>query len=1015
MSILSSQNVVDIPSVNINKNPFSFSFESNILSYAIGNIITVWNIDTDSKQYINSNETSVRDMKLFKQGKYLLTVELSKKNLIISLYENKERLSFISDIKVPLSLSSTDIKRISLIDITPRLEFVLIITSNDQQGFLYNGSINKQSLEISCSLYSKVNIKDKIKKCLFIWKNLWLICANSSLICTVNLQKEKTNIIYQTYNPQSDFVYSSLTLLDSKDKYNTAICTKTGICFIYSFDYRIIKQISYDDYYITSLSYYDGTLSLGTKECCNISYDTITMKEKYFIDCSSKFSSSISNSFLNEQKDSIIISLSSGIILKGKVSSLLKSSKLNILPLSVVLSSHSNTITSIDTPNNSTDNQIVFYTVDLDGVLLKWFYRGDKWSNVQFRTGYDIQFTFCKLHPKYQNELYVGDRMGNVYVFDVDSDIRIINRFKVANFKIDSITFDENKDNIIAIGFTNGMIMMYKVEENKGTFMIKICDDFIDESVNKGKLIKSYFHFFKYEYNKCIYLSKDNIISISNFNYINNSIVNMIEEEISYDRYNTVINDIKMHPSEKFVIVLLDNKQIDIRELTNYSTVGVIDIEEDIGYSLNVDISGEFLIVNGEKEKENVIAVYNVIKGKKTEEMNGLFDIERYAMVKDGRYLILCGTEGSLCIMNNIQRIKRKIFNFRDEERKSSTHIWDKFDILYDKERTVIKTVKKVNKENTINPKKSNEIIIHHSKKNDEMYINDSTRESQKDKKETKEIPIHYNTYTNQKSSNIYASQTVPSSVYNNKTLESYRYHTQAQNTTWKKNHQYTKLGYQNSNYVTLTKDPSIFPVSQIPLIEKVDQRYLKSQTLSYPKVMTNIVENASKKQQDSIRYNNISNAIKNVLQSSHQSNTYRNYTYQGNNNFQINTSKNNESFNNNRTKSNNTSLSNNSYYINNNIDNIRNKIRNQNEPETIDNITNNNSVTNHSISKEEQSIVNRNNYTNTTNHSKKENYEDFSIISTISKNGKYSIADDIDYISDGIERFENDNKNYIQ
>ena len=957
MSSLSAPNIIDIPSINIDKNPFSFSIESTILSYSIGNIITLWNIERDSKQYINSNETSVRDMKLFKHGRYLLTLELSANTLLLSLYETNPTLSFISDTKVPLSIPPTDIKRMSFIDITPSLEFVLIVTSNDHTGYLYNGSINKQTLEVSCGLYSKVNIKNKIKKCLFIWNKLWLVCANRSLICTVDLQKGKTNIIYQTYNPKEDYVYSSLTLIDSGDKYTTAICTKAGTCIIYSFDYRIIRQISYDDYYITSLSYFDGTLSMGTKECCLISYDTITLREKYIIDISSReYSSPISHSFLNEQTDSLILFLSNGTILKEKVSSLLKKSNTN--PISVLLSSHSNTITSIAT--TSSDSQIVFYTVGLDGALAKWFYRGDRWSNLQFRMG-ETAFTFCGLHPKYQNELYVGDRLGTVYVFDVDSDIRVAKRFKVANFRIDRIAFDENRDNIIGVGFANGMVMLYRVEDGQAVFMIKICDDFRDESVSKGNLIKSYIHFFKYEENKCIYLSKEDTISISNFNYINNSMVNLIEEEISYKQYNTVIYDIKVHPSEKFVLVLLDNRQIDIRDLTNFATVGVIDIEENIACNITVDISGEYVLVNG----ENAIAVYSVMKGKKAEEIKGIFDVGQFTMVKDGRYLVLCGNEGSVCIMNNVQRIKRKIFNFRDEERKNNSwQLWDKFDILYDKERTVIKKVNKVQ------TKKSNEVIIHHSNKtnkHNEMYINDSTRESQKN------IPIHYNTCTN-----IYTSQTIPSSVYNNKTLESYRCHTQANNTTWKKNH-------QNLNSVTLTKDPSIFPVSQAPTIEKVDQRYLASQSLAYPRVIPTIVEKASKKQQDSIRYTNISNAIKNVLVSSHQSNTYRP----------------------NQTQSANTSMSNSSYYINNNIDNIRSRKRKQNDPETIDNITIN-SVTNHSVS---ESAGNKNNVTVT----KKENYEDFSIISTISKNGRFSIADDIDYISDGIERFEQENRNYIK
>ena len=123
---------------------------------------------------------------------------------------------------------------------------------------------------------------------------------------------------------------------------------------------------------------------------------------------------------------------------------------------------------------------------------------------------------------------------------------------------------------------------------------------------------------------------------------------------------------------------------------------------------------------------------------------------------------------------------------------------------------------------------------------------------------------------------NIYNSQTIPSSVYNNKTQESFRNHNEKVNETWNKNHQYSKIGFEHRNFVSLNADPSIFPVSQMHILEKVDKNYLKSQSLKYPKMMTNLVENASKKQQDSIRYSNINNAIKNVLQPPVQSQTYR-------------------------------------------------------------------------------------------------------------------------------------------
>ena len=1055
----STKNIVDIPSFNLQANPFSFSYEKCNFSYSLGKIITIWDIHNDTKIYTNSSYSPIKEIKQFRGGKYLLTLELVEKEFILSLYSNQNNsITYFNEKKVKLPINKEDIKRIAIIDINPRNEFIIMISAYEQKSYIFHGSIDKQTLEISASLYKKIDIKQKIKKSLIIWDKLWLICSNSSLICTVDLNLSNSSIIYQIENSQRDFISDSLVIIDKANKKNDiAILTKSGECFIYDCFYRLIRKINYDDYFISSISLYDGTLFVGTKESNIIAFDTMNYNERYILDLSSNYySSMIKNLFVLEQKDLFIISLEIGYIIKGSISALLKKKKgFDITPISI---SHSSYISSINAPSNQADSPFYFFTIGMDGSIYKWYYRGDIWTNYSFRS--DAKFTAAKIHPKYQNLLYVGDNFGNMFVFNVDSDeIRITNKFKVANCAVDQISFDENKDNIVAIGYSNGMIMIYRVEENQGIFLVRLCDDYMEDHIieqkKKMNYIKSFVYFFKYETKKCIYLSKENTLSISNFNYINNQIVKMIEDEISYEKKNLIINDIKIHPSEKYAIILLNNNQIDIRETKNYSTSGVIDLKGGYGLNFIIDTSGEFIFVNEEKEQNKIIEVFELKKGKKIDEIKDLFNVSKFSILKDGKYIMLCGFDGSMCILNNIQKIKRAIFNYKDEERtKSQEYIWDKFDITYEYERTILKEImkeKNVNKKDKENKTfiLNEEVILHNTKNkysntyptiqrkndtNNDIY-NENNAENPKKVDNKIRQKNNYDKMIVNNMNNIYNSQTIPSSVYNNKTQESFRNHNEKVNETWNKNHQYSKIGFEHRNFVSLNADPSIFPVSQMHILEKVDKNYLKSQSLKYPKMMTNLVENASKKQQDSIRYSNINNAIKNVLQPPVQSQTYRqssNYNNISNsNNISIrsnrynkgnednNYSQNNKSY---HSQRNNESISSkNSYYINNNIGNIQSKNKRFNEPDTIDNMTNNSLTYNRSITKDIENSVSRvnqtttNNGNNINNMSKKDNYEDFSIISTISRNGKYSIADDIDYISDGIERFEYENRNILK
>lgn len=1034
----STENIVDIPSFNLQANPFSFSYEQCSFSYSLGKIIAIWNINNDTKIYTNSSYFSVNEIKQFRGGKYILTLELGEKEFILSLYTNHNNsITYINEKKVKLPLNKEDIKKISIIDVSPRNEFIVMIYAYEQKYYIFHGSINKQTLDINASLYRKIDIKQKIKKSLIIWNNLWLICSNSSLICTVDLSQSNSSIIYQIENFQNDFISDSLLTIDkANNKYDVAILTKTGRCIIYDCFYRTIQKIDYDEYFISSISLYDGTLFLGTKESTIIAFDTINYNERYTLDLSSNYYSSIIKYlFVLEQKDLFIVSLDNGYILKGSISVLLKKKKgLDITPISI---SHSSCISSIDTPYNQSDSPFSFFTISMDGSIYKWYYRGDIWTNYSFRI--DAKFTAAKIHPKYQNLLYVGDSFGNMFAFNVDGDeIKIANKFKVANCAVDQISFDENKDNIVAIGYSNGMIMLYRVEKNQGIFLIRLCDEFMEdytiEKKKKMNFIKSFVHFFKYETNKCIYLSRENTLSISNFNYINNQIVKMIEEEISYEAKHLLINDIKIHPSEKYAIILLNNNQIDIREMQNYSTSGVIDLKDNYGFNFIIDTSGEFIFINEEKDQNKIIEVFDIKKGKKIEEIKNLFNISKFSIMKDGKYIMLCGFDGSMCIMNNIPKIKRAIFNYRDEERtKSQEYIWNKFDIKYEYERTLLK---EVIKEKDINKKKESKksILNENALIDNTQNIYSKTYPTIQRKKEShNEVKIEKNVEnpkkidnkTNQRiiNNNIFSSQTIPSTVYNNKTQESFRNHNEKVNEKWNKNHQYSKIGFENSNFVSLNPDPSIFPISQMPVLEKVDKNYLKSQSLKYPKMMTNLVENASKKKQDSIRFSNINKAIKNVLQHPLPSQTFR----QSSNNSNCNNTRNEDKTYSQNNKSyysqrNNESISSkNSYYINNNIENIHFKSKRFNEPDTIDNMTNNSITYNKSITKDIENSVSQvnkttiNNGNDMNNLSKKDNYEDFSIISTISRNGKYSVADDIDYISDGIEKFEYENRNILK
>ncbi len=950
--------IEDFYGFNPNKMIYDISDEKDKICFNSGNIIIQKSfLDSNNILFGESSGNTIKTIKFIKRGKYIITTEIngSENNLIILVYQIQNNIILYHKTKIDINEYSTLHNKNVFFDINSNLEFIICLLNENNEILIFKGKLEKDSLSIFCEYFCIINrLEMSIKLIKFIFEYNLLICTSKEKIISIKLNESNDNeansfeIMNKISNDSFNYIPKSMkilmdnieiknNLIEEKNQIKIIILCTNGKSHIYSTELNLLKEISLntiensynlDDeeenfdliYNFSYLSISEGIIILGGEDSKIYIYDSISYNQKYTINISElndkSIMSKISFIYINEKSDIIYIILFNGQIFSGKLSLILykKPGSLKLLSYG-----HKNKIISLDISSyDNENNNNAFYTISQNGPLIKTYFNGSKFTNLIYNNE-KIKFTTCKINPKYNNLLYAGDEMGNLYIFDIDNrKFELINIDKIANFKIDSISFSNNiKNDYLSIGFDSGMITIHdiNIQDYKCDFILKVCDDF-NNNFNKEK-INSFCYFYEDNDNRICYLSKENSIMVGNLNSINNNIILMNEANYSYNisKFGYIL-DIKIHPSKKYIFILLSSYQIDVRNLDNINVrIGILDLFQYKKVNkIDFDISGDFMIYSNYDN----LYIYNLRKNKVYKEINKLFDMSFCKFTNDGRYFILCGNNGSFCIMLNYNDIKNLIYNYKDAEIKYGIKkVREMFNLQLDdhllKERNI-------NKKKIIHPHEENKEQkiekIKHS--NTQQYFIDNNnfnfiqkKNLQKihimdDYKKTKDnfatnqfnnqnlylsqnyqnqnIPLQQDfTYSN---NNLIQSQRIPQNNINynntnqfiqnqrnlnynnsNQLIQSERipekiYDINNSNNNLIRTFQSQRI-YPNSNYITLNKDPSIFPINQKSTIKKINRNnYTNSNNMLYPTITSDIVETSSKQNQNDIRIKNISKAV---------------------------------------------------------------------------------------------------------------------------------------------------------
>ena len=1079
-----SKLIENIYGFNPNKMSYDISYENDKFCYVSENLIILkFFFEPDKSFYGLSTGNNIRTIKFIKRGKFIMTIEIKEKEkkLVIVIYDIENDINLYKELNIDIKkYFKIKIKKVFL-DLNNKLDFIITLLNENNDMIIFKGKLEKDTLDISCNYYCKIiGLNISIKSLYYIFEDNLLICSCKEKILSIRILSDNNNNRYsfQILNQISiepfDYIPKSMKIIHFNSQYNNSlndiensikilILSTNGKCNIYSKELILIKEISlntieneidleddeedYDFIYnFTYLSISETVIILGSNNGLINIYDLVSYNQKYSINISEINQNIIMNSlcfvYINEKNDIIYLILLNGETFYGKLSSILYKKKDSLKPVPY---GHKNKIISLELSLcENENNNIAFYTISENGLLIKSYFDGIKFNNVSVNYE-EINFTTCKINPKYNNLLHVGDDMGNLYIFDINDDkLLLLNKDKIANFKIDSISFNYTiNNNYFCIGFDSGMLRMYNIDlqNYKCDFVLKICDDFKQNIYNNNK-INSFSYFYEdINDNRICYLSNQNSITIGNLNSINNNLVLVNEKHIFYDinKFGYIL-DIKIHPSKKYIFILLSSNQIDIKDLEDINTgIGIIDfIQFPNTYKINFDITGELMLFsNG-----NNFYMYFLRKNQICKQIEQIFDISFFNITNDGRYIILCGKNGFICIILNFNDIKTLIYNYKDAEIKFGVNrVKEMFHLLLTD--NILKERKFIQK-NTINEKNKDKIksrnfnIINQnyipSYANNLNYFSNNTLQNINIMNNFNKNQI----ITNQKNRNsLLSNQSKTQRLTSNNFAINNNLYKNLINSEYNKNNFFNKIietKIPKSNLPNINNGLSIFQLDKNPTLQKVDRNfYMNLKSMHYPNFNINIKEINSKNQQDNSRNKNISNAISDILKNSNEKKNKKRIK-----SFNIEMSKNDH-------------LSNNNKKINDLNENIRNTNNIYKENESMDSsfysrITNNgNFYINNGIEKRKKNILpdndsidsindkknilskNKSLYSNSSYdvisnnenikniNSKVENTRsDFSMNSFTQKNNN-SVFDDIDNVEKDINKFEMLNRNFIK
>ena len=731
-------------------NKILFSSPDNILIYSFGSNIIYYNLNNNTKTFLQlSIPTEICILKFIdKYNQILLTIDNNISPVLniwdLQTFQNifNQEISTKNSYGIYFSTSNIFVEKAKN-DLF--IIFISSLTCNDYIIYTLYLSNNEYVLEpFSIQINQITNEKNASNQIIgfkyFLNSQISIIIYKSSIeFCEFDFNDKTLNSI-KTIDYNFNILPNSISV---SNEYNLiSFISSKGSCLVYDINLNhksAINPYNQDDFTVSY--FYQDSLYLGTNtgkvfvyqlSDYNLKY-YISYNKIYFLKKKFQLNNKSNNNDIDEEydydgpsidyldcdekNDKIFIKMGDNSILLSPISFIIDNNngyiteKTRGQPPLLIAYNHSQNIIDIEIsePMGMNDGvRTIFYTCSKDQKLIKYFieHKDNKLYNQFFdfndifseniisKNNFNKYYNVMKFHSKQKNYLYLGDNKGYIYILDTNKNKIIYKQFISEAYAIDSLSFN-SQGTLICISYETGMEVIYYINNSNShqkfeKYLALNQHYFSPQEIEfrqRNNHILSFSYFFgqnKSNGNKIIYMKNTKNIECSM----------LIEKRTNYKEIMYSINmnysilDIKVHKSEKYIIVLDDNLQINIYNLINRNNIGIIDLSEQVkfAYNLDIDISGLYLSllcqVKGNKKEKSDIVLFEVGTGNVYSFISGMNSITKTKFDYSGKYLITTGNDGEVTILGLDEDITNSIKNVILNIKKNSKFL-EEYSILF--------------------------------------------------------------------------------------------------------------------------------------------------------------------------------------------------------------------------------------------------------------------------------------------------------------------------------------------
>jgi hypothetical protein len=734
---------------NIRSDNLIFSHRDRSLIYSLGSNIIRYNLKKNSKTFLQYFSSTIAALKYIEDDlNILVVINNNSPYPFLSIWKVPSFQGIFSQELV--IKNNIDIDNIYISKLNPSTLIILILNKKESEHYLYALNIlNESKFEIN--FFGKIkNILPKI-----IGFNSFYRSNDIIFLMKYNIQYFTLDLFKATYSIKKNINFS-FKLKENSLKVSPLsnfLCalTEKGNCLIYDKNGINNSNISpIGNEFFTSCEFCDKSLCLGTNIGNVYVYNIYGFILKYMIKNEhisriKNFSlinkiehgyniyynslyedNEIAYASINEINDQLFVLFQNKFFFFLSIKQLLqntqfknniKSEKIN--SISFYSFNHSNKIFDLilkfynkNIYKNKIHN-IKFYTCSQDNkLIINYIEQGkEKIRNLYYDLTHILSIskatnnetnyiTSIKLHPILDHKLYAGDNKGFLYIIYLNPDsLNKYKKYNIDSFSIIYLNFSP-KGNLLFIGLETGKQLIYKTNKSLEC-IFKLTENFLSfDEIEYRKMnnhIISFGYFFSNKAHRhcIIYLKKNNILEYSKlFSNDSDGNNNKISKKKIIDIiFNHSILDIKMHPSENYILIVNDKKQVLFNNIKENKITAVIDLNSQIHkiYNIQIDISGLYLAIvcdikskskNFRKKTDLILVEINTSKVK-----NYIIEtspINKVIFDNEGKYLIIGGELGEISLWRLPGDISSSIKNLLGNA-DYDEDFWDNFEIKYSK------------------------------------------------------------------------------------------------------------------------------------------------------------------------------------------------------------------------------------------------------------------------------------------------------------------------------------------